>query len=135
MKIIKKVLFATIIFALLVMKTSPNICFASETNAFSLEDVIGYGNDFLQQGNTSTVVTPSPESLKLLSNSVSGILLSIAIVVTLISVVIMGINFIIQSVEEKAKIKESMVPWIIGIIISFGAYGIWKLTMSVFYQL
>lgn len=63
---------------------------------------------------------------------ISGILLTIAVAVTLISSVIMGINFAIQSVEGKAKIKESMVPWIIGIVISFGAYGIWKITINVF---
>ena len=45
----------------------------------------------------------------------------------------MAINFAIQSVEDKAKVKESMVPWIIGIFISFGAYGIWKITMTIFY--
>ena len=32
-----------------------------------------------------------------------------------------------KNVEEKAKIKESMVPWIIGIFVSFGAFGIWKI--------
>ena len=44
----------------------------------------------------------------------------------------MGINFMVQSVEDKAKIKESMIPWVIGIIISFGAFGIWQITINIF---
>ena len=31
------------------------------------------------------------------------------------------------------SVKESMVPWMIGILVSFGAYGIWRITMGIFY--
>lgn len=61
--------------------------------------------------------------------SISDVLFAIACGVTGVSAAAMGINFLIQSVEDKAKIKESMVPWIIGILISFGAFGIWSLTI------
>ena len=80
-------------------------------------------------------MTPSESGLQNLSKSISNVLLTIAVSVTLISAAVMGINFTIQSVEDKAKIKESMVPWIIGIFISFGAYGIWNITMQIFYNL
>jgi len=105
------------------------------SNAFSFDDVIGAGNDFLNQGSSSTAAAPTEERLRPISNAVSNILLTIAFGVTLISAAIMAINFTIQSVEDKAKIKESMVPWIIGIFVSFGAYGIWRIVMSVFYSL
>jgi len=42
-------------------------------------------------------------------------------------------NYLEYYGDYKAKIKESMVPWMIGILVSFGAYGIWRITMSVFY--
>lgn len=102
----------------------------------ALESVIESGNDFLNLDSENVItMTPEEDKLQNISDSVSGVLLTIAVAVTLISVVIMGINFIIQSVEEKAKIKESMIPWVIGIFVSFGAYGIWKITMQIFYQL
>lgn len=106
------------------------------SNAF--DDIISAGKDFLNPddgGSSVPAGTPTEAELQSLSNMVSNVLLTIALAVTLISAVVMGINFAIQSVEDKAKIKESMVPWIIGIIISFGAYGIWRITMSVFYDL
>ena len=105
----------------------------SYSNAFSLDDIISAGQSFENAGTSATTIAPTDENLKPLSDMVSNVLLTIAIGVTLISGVMMAINFTIQSVEDKAKIKESMVPWIIGIFIAFGAFGIWKITMSVFY--
>lgn len=98
----------------------------------SLDDIIINGRDFLHLGNTKNI---DEEELKSLSSLVSSILLWIAIAVTLISAVIMGINFLTQSVEDKAKIKESMTPWVIGIIISFSAYTIWQITINIFSSL
>lgn len=105
------------------------------SKAISLDDIINSGDSFLEAGTDSSAVTPSQDGLKNLSNAVSSILLTIAVGITLISAAMMAINFVFQSVEEKAKIKESMIPWIIGIFISFGAYGIWRITMSIFYKL
>jgi len=44
---------------------------------------------------------------------------------------IIGIQFIIGSVDEKAKIKETLVPYVIGVFIIFSAFGIWKIVMSI----
>ena len=97
------------------------------TRATTLDDIIENGKSFLRLGDTSVA---NEDELKSLSDFVSGILLWIAIAVTLISVIIMGINFLTQSVEDKAKIKESMTPWVVGIIVSFGAYTIWQITIN-----
>lgn len=105
------------------------------SKAFTLDDVIDNGKSFLEVEKPGLASTPEESKLQALSNTVSGILLTIALAVTLISAVVMGINFVVQSVEDKAKIKESMIPWVIGIFVSFGAYAIWKITMSIFYNL
>ena len=62
-------------------------------------------------------------------------LLSIAIGVTILSGVALGIKFVTQSIEDKAKIKEAMVPWVIGILVSFGAFTIWEIAVNVFQNL
>lgn len=110
----------------------------SYSNATSLDGIIDAGNSFLnipKEDGMPSVERLDEGGLKTISKTVSGVLLTIAIGVTVISAVVMGINFTIQSVEDKAKIKESMIPWIIGIFVSFGAYGIWNITMKVFYQI
>lgn len=107
------------------------------SNAWSLDDLIKAGDSFLNigGGDQTVTMTTNEEKLQNLSNSISGVLLTIAVAVSIISIAVMGINFAVQSVEDKAKIKESMVPWIIGIFVSFGAYGIWKITMGIFYKI
>ena len=124
-KNINKVLLILISFMLIL-----NIPLYSK--AFSLDSLWTDTGSFIDAGKNSTVTGPTQEELKPLSDSISSILLAIAVGVTLISIAVMGINFMIQSVEEKAKIKEAMVPWVIGIFVTFGAYGIWKITVGIF---
>lgn len=100
----------------------------------SLDDIMNNGNSFLNAGSESSTMIDQND-LKSLSNFISGVLLTIAIGVTVITGAIMGLNFITQSIEEKAKVKESMVPWIIGIIVSFGAFTIWEVAVNLFQSL
>lgn len=130
-KVIIKINFLFVLI-MLVCNLIPNyrIVIAVES---SLENVIKGGNDFINlniNNNSSQVIDTN--GLKDLSQFVSGTLLTIAIGVTLLTGTIMGIKFITQSVEDKAKIKESMVPWVIGIIVSFGAFTIWEVAVNVF---
>ena len=45
--------------------------------------------------------------------------------------IILGIQFMTGSVEQKAKVKDALVPYIAGCIIIFGAFGIWKLVVTI----
>lgn len=107
----------------------------SKVNAAStLDDVLSKGDDFLNAAdpNTNTI---DEGDLQELSGFISGVLLSIAIGVTILSGVALGIKFVTQSIEDKAKIKEAMVPWVIGILVSFGAFTIWEIAVNVFQNL
>lgn len=35
------------------------------------------------------------------------------------------------SVEQKAKVKDSLVPYVAGCIVIFGAFGIWKMVLII----
>lgn len=43
---------------------------------------------------------------------------------------ILGIQFMIASAEEKAKVKETLVPYIVGCIVIFGAFTIWSIVVN-----
>lgn len=101
----------------------------------TLDDVIDSGNSFLEVGGDNNENIVDESKLQEISKFISGVLLTIAIGVTLLSAVVMGINFTMQSIEDKAKVKESMVPWVIGIFVTFGAYTIWEITMHFFMKL
>ena len=129
----KKMLFKICLITLLVLcslSLYSTTCMADS----SLDDIMNNGNSFLNAGSESSTMIDQND-LKSLSNFISGVLLTIAIGVTVITGAIMGLNFITQSIEEKAKVKESMVPWIIGIIVSFGAFTIWEVADNLFQSL
>ena len=129
----KKMLFKVCLITLLILcnlSVYSTTCMADG----SLDDVMNNGNSFLNAGSESSIMIDQND-LKSLSNFISGVLLAIAIGVTVITGAIMGLNFITQSIEEKAKVKESMVPWVIGIIVSFGAFTIWEVAVNLFQSL
>ena len=57
--------------------------------------------------------------------------MTIGVFVAFIMIAIMGIKFMMQSTEEKAQIKESLMPFLIGLIVTFGAFSIWKIAISI----
>lgn len=128
-KMIKK---ALLIFVIAILIISIPL-YSKADNPF--DNILNAGNDFISEGQQSTAIGIESSKMKPLSDFISNTLLVIAVGVTLITAAMMAINFTIQSIEDKAKIKESMVPWIIGIFVTFGAYGIWRITMTVFYGL
>lgn len=103
------------------------------STASSVDDIIKSANAFLQVGEDSNIIDAS--RLQTVSKFVSGVLLTIAIAITVISAAIMGIKFMTESVEDKAKIKESMTPWVIGILVAFGAFAIWQVTINIMSQM
>ena len=44
---------------------------------------------------------------------------------------IIGIQFMIASAEDKAKVKEALVPYIIGCVVIFGAFTIWSIVVNI----
>lgn len=94
----------------------------------SLDGVMKGAEDFLAQGSK----TPVDEGeLKQTSNLIYNILLGMALIIAVVVGTIIGIKFMVASVDEKAKIKEQLVPYVAGCIVVFGAFGIWKLVITI----
>ena len=60
-----------------------------------------------------------------------NIFLGVGMVIAVIVGIILGIQFMTSGSEEKAKIKESLIGYVIGCIVVFGAFGIWKLAIMI----
>ncbi len=99
-----------------------------QVKAIGPDDIIKKGDNFINQGDPSKAV--SEDKVKETSNTVFGILLFIGIIVAIIAGIIIGMQFVTGSVEAKAQIKEKLIPYVVGCIIVFGAFGIWKLVVD-----
>lgn len=99
-------------------------------SASSLGDIITSADDFLEVGDSGSVKLGN-DTIKDMSNLIYNILLVIGIVIAVIIGLVIGIQFMTGSASEKAKVKETLVPYIAGCIVLFGAFGIWKLVVTI----
>lgn len=94
---------------------------------FAMDEVISSGDGFLQAADKKVI---DEDALQGTSNYIYNILFTIAVVLAVAIGMIIGIQFIMGSVDEKAKIKETLVPYVIGVFIVFASFTIWKLVIE-----
>ena len=95
-------------------------------------DVFSGANNFVSEGESQVSNAIEQDKLADTSNFIYNILLGIAMVIAVAIGATLGIKFMVSSVEEQAKIKEVLVPYVAGCIVVFGALGIWKLAVTIF---
>jgi len=116
-----------VIFAILITLAS---CSFLTNKTYAVDNIISSGKNFVNEGEGQD--NPIDEkALKNTSSYIYNVLFTIAVVLAFVIGMIIGIQFIIGSVDEKAKIKETLVPYVIGVFIIFSAFGIWKIVMSI----
>lgn len=94
--------------------------------ASGLGNVFSGGDTFILAGKNGDAKLDN-DKLKSASSDIYNILLVIGICVAVITISVLGIKFMIGSVEEKAQVKEALIPFVIGCVVVFGAFGIWKI--------
>ena len=97
----------------------------------SLEKVIKSGDEFVSGGEILIDKTKLNEKQSFIFNS----LLSVGIVLTVIIGGFLGIKFMLASAEDKAEIKQMLIPYVVGCIVVYGAFGIWKLIITILDQM
>lgn len=98
------------------------------TSDTTISTIISGADDFLASGKED--VLPE-DNIKNMSNIIYNTLLIIGIVIAVIIGLFLGIQFVTGSVEQKSKIKESLIAYTVGCIIIFGAFGIWKIVVNI----
>lgn len=108
---------------------NPEIVDDTESAAHSINDMIMDGDGFLSRANREDGAF-SIEALKDFSNTYYNILLAIGIVASVIVGMILGIKLMLASPGEKAEVKQYIIPYIVGCVIVFGGFIIWKLAVT-----
>ena len=141
---VKKCIFVLLICSMCLMIFDNSFVFARDESRAGLGggssskgDASGDGifegaNGFISEGENAKSDTMDETTLANTSNSLYNILFAIAMVIAVALGVFLGIKFMVSSVEEQAKIKELLIPYVAGCIVIFGAIGIWKLAVTTF---
>ena len=100
-------------------------------NAYAgpLQDIMNRAEGFVNNGENGGNVINN-DALKEGSNTLYNVLLVIGIAVAFIWGIVLGIQFITGSLGEKADVKKYLIVYLIGCIIIFGAFGIWRFLLQ-----
>ena len=117
----KKILFnfLTIIFiSFIIILTFSNLCYAEQLN-------LGDLNQYVQSPDRD------PTEFRERINNVIYLIQVIGSVLSVVILIIIGIKYMISSVEEKAEYKKTMIGYIIGCILIFSTVNL----LSIIYNI
>lgn len=100
-----------------------------------LEGIIQSADNWVEEGKNSENTTIKMSELSKMQNAMYNTLLAIGIAVSVIVGMVLGIKYMTSATEEQAKVKETLIVYVIGCIVVFGAFGIWKIAVGLFSQI
>ena len=101
---IKKVLAILIIFILVILLVGNTV------QAFSVNDLTGTESD--------------AQEIKTVGNKVIQVISVVGSILSVIVIIVLGIKYMVGSVEERAEHKKTMIPYIIGAVLLFAASSV-----------
>lgn len=107
------------------------MCSTNALQVKAISNIIQGGQNFIESGNDGKGISFDNSKLKEMSDFVYNVLLAIGIVTAVIIGTVLGIQFVTGSVEQKAKIKDALIPFVVGCVVIFGAFGIWKIVVNI----
>lgn len=125
-----KIVFKRIVLLIILIMLAFAICQTNKTYASSVDDIMSSGKNFIASGEGQN--NPIDQNaLRETSTYIYNTLFVIAVVIAFAIGMIIGIQFIIGTVDDKAKVKETLVPYVVGVFIIFSAFGIWRIAMKI----
>lgn len=97
----------------------------------NLDDVINDADDFLGSAIAGGIGTVDQTSLQKFSGTLYNVLLSIGVAVAVIVGALLGIKLMAAGVDEKAEVKNLIIPYVAGCIVVFGGFTIWKIVVEI----
>ena len=112
MKIRKKTIIISIIFLIIIF----SLLFITNTYAINF-----IPDDYAPNSTTSVV---GGDRILSIGNIIVGVVQTVASIVSVAALIIIGIKYMMGSAEEKAEYKKTMLPYVIGAILTFGITNI-----------
>lgn len=100
------------------------------TYANSISDALAGADTFIKEGENQASEAMDTEKINEASSVIYNILLTVGMAAAIIIGVVLGIQFITSGVDEQANIKQALIPYIVGCVVVFGSFGIWKIAVT-----
>lgn len=102
------------------------------SSASFLDNVIKSANDFTSSDNDQRIVN-SVDGSQIIgtTKTIYNILIVAGIIIASGVILVLGIQIMMGSLEQKAKAKEMLIPFVIGCIVIFGSLTIWRFVVNI----
>lgn len=106
----------------------------------SIDDIVGGAEKFEEAGqslNKDTIaggISVDDGDIQNVSSLVYNTIFIVGIVIVVVVGLVIGIQFMTGSVEQKAEVKQTLIPYVVGCIIIFGAFAIWRIVVNLLNQ-
>ena len=128
-KLMKNILVISIIFLLL--SIFPSTVFSGwVSDAQSFLDA-QYGADKTDKSD-DFVIEIDQDMIQEASAGIYNMFRAVGMIITVVVGIILGITFMVASANDKAEVKEALIPYLVGCIVIFGAFGIWEIVVKTF---
>lgn len=136
MKILKKLMMMILIITALIfgVGTKANAVELSTqepVRVAGIDEIINAGKDFISAGNQSSTSNTSVTHFVTELAPVGSILAAVGVVIFLAVLAIMGIKWVTAKPDQKAKLQQQFVGYVVAAIVFFGAVGIWNLVKTI----
>ena len=96
-----------------------------------VEDIIKGADNFIDEGTSAIKSEKMQEAFP----DIYSILFQVGIAVAVIVAAVIAIKLIISGITEKAEQKKLLPIFLIGCIVVFGSFGIWKISVNIFEEI
>lgn len=138
-KFFRNILIIIIIF-LFIMPFN-TVSWGEDANLLSAGDITSGAGGFIEAGRNQLTnqIKNGEEPLNYdnmqdLSDVIYNVLLVVGIIAAVIVGLIIGIKIMTGSAGQKAETKELLIPYIVGCVIIFGGFTIWKIVVDLLNQ-
>lgn len=107
------------------------ICIPTYSKALTLKEIFDGADKMLAKSNDDDLFDATNEKEAI--DTIYWIATGIAVAAAVIIGMVLGIQFITAGVSGQAKVKEKLIPYGVGCVVAFGAFGIWKVVINVMY--
>lgn len=106
------------------------LLFSNYSQASEISDIFSDADDFLDKGDPVGSAINEIQ-LQETSSFMYKLLMAVGIIVMFIVGTVIGIQYMVASAEDKAKVKEALIPYIVGCVVIFGAFTIWSIAVKI----
>ncbi len=110
---------------------SPDII-AKNSSSASLDDMINDADKFVLKGEDDKI---KEGELAKFSGMIYNIVLQVGIAIAVIVGIVLGIQFMLSGIDGRADVKKALKIYVIGCVLIFGAFGIWKIVVEILKQI